>query len=312
MEVENLTTTVTEFVLLGLTQSPELKYLLFLVFFLVYLMTWLSNLTIIIVVITNSHLHIPMYFFLANLAFIDINDSSVTAVKLLWDLASQTKTISFTWCIIQIFLFHFTGGAGVFLLVVMAVDRYVVIHKPLHYLTIMNQGVCTGLVIGSWLGGFAHSIVQTALIIQLPFCGPNILDNFYCDVPQVIKLACVNTYLVELLMVSNSGLLLAFIFLILLISYSIILVKIRKHVTDGKHKALSTCAVQIIGKNLIFIPEIFIYDRPFKKLSVDKIVSVTYALITPMLNPIIYTLRNAEMKNAIWRLMRRILFSRRK
>ncbi|XP_059570493.1 olfactory receptor 4D1-like [Alligator mississippiensis] len=312
MEVENLTTTVTEFVLLGLTQSPELKYLLFLVFFLVYLMTWLSNLTTIIVVVTNSHLHIPLYFFLANLAFADISDSSITAVKLLWDLASHTRTISFNWCIIQIFFFHFSEGAGILLLVVMAVDRYVAIHKPLHYLTVMNQEVCTGLVIGSWMGGFTHSIVQTALIIQLPFCGPNILDNFYCDVPQVIKLACANTDLVELLMVSNSGLLLSCIYLILLISYSIILVKIRKNITDGQHKALSTCAAQITVMSLIFIPGIFIYDRPFKKLLGDKIVSVTYSLITPMLNPIIYTLRNAEMKNAIWRLMSRILLCRRK
>ncbi|KYO19982.1 hypothetical protein Y1Q_0007011 [Alligator mississippiensis] len=122
MEVETLMTTVTEFVLLGLTQSPELKYLLFLVFFLVYLMTWLNNLTIIIVVITNSHLHIPLYFFLANWAFADNSDSSITAVELLWDLASHTRTISFNWCIIQIFLFHFSEGAGIFLLVVMAVD----------------------------------------------------------------------------------------------------------------------------------------------------------------------------------------------
>ncbi|XP_059587628.1 olfactory receptor 4D9-like [Alligator mississippiensis] len=311
MEVENLTTTVTEFVLLGLTQSPELKCLLFLVFFLVYLMTWLSNLTII-VVITNSHLHVSLYFFLANLAFANISDSSITTVKMLWDLASHTRTISFNWCIIQILLFHFSEGAGIFLLVVMAVDRYVAIHKPLHYLTIMNQDVCTGLVIGSWMGGFTHSIVQTALIIELPFCGPNILDNFYCDVPQFIKLACANTDLVELLMVSNSGLLLPCIFLILLISYSIILVTIRKHITDGQLKALCTCAAQITVTSLIFMPGIFIYDQPFKKLLGDKIVSATYSLITPMLNPIIYTLRNAKMKNVIWRLMSRILFSRRK
>ncbi|KAM7149988.1 olfactory receptor 4D1-like [Macrochelys suwanniensis] len=309
MEQGNLTTTVTEFILLGLTQSHELQRFLFVVFLLIYVTTWLGNFTIITTVITDHRLHTPMYFLLANLAFIDVSDSTVNAPKMLLGLISQRKTISFNGCIIQMFFFHFIAGAMVFSLVVMAVDRYVAIHKPLRYLTIMNWGVCQGLVVGAWLGGFAHSIVQIALIIQLPFCGPNVLDNFYCDVPQVIKLACADTFLVELLMVSNSGLLLLIIFIILLISYTVILVKIRTHVTEGKHKALSTCGAQITVVSLIFIPGIFIYARPFHKFVVDKAVSVIYTVVTPMLNPMIYTLRNTEMKNAIRRLLRRIHFS---
>ncbi|XP_065269986.1 olfactory receptor 4D9-like [Emys orbicularis] len=312
MEQQNLTSTVTEFVLLGLTQSPEIQRCLFIIFFIVYLTTWVGNVTIIITVITEHQLHTPMYFLLANLAFLDISDSSVTAPKLLLGLLSQHRTISFNECILQMFFFHFFAGAAIFVFVLMAVDRYVAIYKPLCYLSIMNQGVCVGLVAGAWMGGLAHSIVQIALVLRLPFCGPNILDNFYCDVPQVIKLACTDTYLVELLMVSNSGMLVIVMFIILLISYTIILVKIKKHVTDGKRKALSTCGTQITVVCLQFIPSTFIYARPFRKFPMDKLASVFFTLITPMINAMIYTLKNAEMKKAIRRLMRRILFSERK
>nr|XP_008172634.1 olfactory receptor 4D2-like [Chrysemys picta bellii] len=309
---QNLTTTVTEFVLLGLTQSPDLQIFLFIIFFIVYLTTWLGNFTIITTVITDHRLHTPMYFLLANLAFLDVSDSSVTAPKLLLGLLNQRKTISFNECILQMFFYHFIGGAMAFFLVGMAIDRYVAIHKPLKYLIIMNHSMCMGLVALAWLGGFTHSAVQMGLLLQLPFCGPNVLDNFYCDVPQVIKLACTDTHVVELQMVFNGGVLLVVVFIILLISYIIILVKIRTHVTDGKHKALSTCGTQIAVVCLIFIPSIFIYARPFKKFILDKVVSVIYTVITPMLNPMIYTPRNAEMKNAIRRLISRMLFSGKK
>ncbi|XP_044842377.1 olfactory receptor 4D2-like [Mauremys mutica] len=311
MEQENLTTTVTEFVLLGLTQSPELQRFLFIIFSIVYLTTWLGNFTIIITVITEHQLHTPMYFLLANLAFMDVGDSSVNAPKFLAGLLSQRKTISFNECFLQMFFFHFIAGAISFCLVGMAVDRYVAIYKPLRYLTIMNPGVLVGIVVLAWLGGLVHSAVQIGLLLQLPFCGPNVLDNFYCDVPQVIKLACTETHLLELQMVFNGGVLLVMIFIILLISYATILVKIRTYLTEGKHKALLTCGTQITVLCLIFIPCIFIYARPFQKFTLDKVVSVIYTVITPMLNPMIYTLRNAEMKKAIKRLMRKVLCSRR-
>uniref|UniRef100_A0A8C4Y9V3 Olfactory receptor 4D9-like n=1 Tax=Gopherus evgoodei TaxID=1825980 RepID=A0A8C4Y9V3_9SAUR len=310
MEQQNLTSTVTEFVLLGLTQSPEIQRCLFIIFFIVYLTTWVGNVTIIITVITEHQLHTPMYFLLANLAFLDVSDSSVTASKLLLGLLSQHRAISFNECILQMFFFHFFASAAILVFVLMAVDRYVAIYKPLHYLNIMNQGVCVGLLAGAWMGGLAHSIVQIALVLRLPFCGPNILDNFYCDVPQVIKLACTDTYLVELLMVSNSGMFVIVMFIILLISYTIILIK--THVTDGKHKALSICGSQITVVCLQFIPCIFIYSRPFRKLPMDKLASIIYTVITPMLNPMIYMLRNSEMKKAIRRLMSRILSSGKK
>ncbi|KAM9120711.1 olfactory receptor 4D2-like [Pangshura tecta] len=311
MEQENLTTKVTEFVLLGLTQSPELQQFLFIIFSIVYLTTWLGNFTIIITVISEHQLHTPMYFLLANLAFLDVSDSSVNAPKFLAGLLSQHKTISFNECFLQMFFFHFFAGAMSLCLVGMAVDRYVAIYKPLRYLTIMNPGVLVGIVVLAWLGGLAHSAVQIGLLLQLPFCGPNVLDNFYCDVPQVIKLACTETHLVELQMVFNGGVLLVMIFIILLISYAVILVKIRTYLTEGKHKALSTCGTQITVVCLIFTPCIFIYARPFQKFTQDKVVSVIYTIITPMLNPMIYTLRNAEMKKTIKRLMKRVLCSRK-
>ncbi|XP_044841852.1 olfactory receptor 4D2-like [Mauremys mutica] len=312
MDQQNLTTTVTEFIFLGLTQNHQLKYFLFMVFFIVYMTTWVGNFTIIITVITDHRLHKPMYFLLANLAFMDVSDSSVNAPNLLSGLLSQRKTISFNECILQMFFFHFIGGAMAFFLVGMAIDRYVAIYKPLRYLIIMNQDMCVGLVVLAWVGGLVHSAVQMGLLLQFPFCGPNILDNFYCDVPQVIKLACADTHVVELQMVFNGGVLLIILFISLLISYTIILVKIKTHVTDAKRKALSTCGTQIIVVCVLFIPSIFIYARPFKKFTLDKVASVFFTVIPQMLNPMIYTLRNAEMKKAIRRLMSRILFSQRK
>ncbi|XP_065422792.1 olfactory receptor 4D2-like [Chrysemys picta bellii] len=309
MEKKNLTNPVTEFVLLGLTQSPELQQFLYVAFFIIYMNTWLGNFIIITTVISDHRLHTPMYFLLANLAFLDLSDSSVNTPKLLSGLLSQHKTISFYECILQMFFFHFIAGAMGFCLVGLAIDRYVAIYKPLRYLTIMNQRVCVGIMVLAWLGGLAHSAVQIGLLLQLPFCGPNVLDNFYCDVPQVIKLACTDTQLAELQMIFNNGAPIIIVFIILLVSYTAILVKIRTHITDGKQKALSTCGAQIIVVCLQIIPSIFIYARLFKNFTLNKVISVIYTAITPMLNPMIYTLRNAEMKKAIRRLMSRMLCS---
>ncbi|XP_053215920.1 olfactory receptor 4D9-like [Podarcis raffonei] len=307
MAVDNFTSRVTEFVFVGMSQNSKFEQFLFFLFLIVYIATWLGNVTIIITVISDHHLHMPLYFLLANLAFLDVSESTVTAPKLLQVLFSQNKTISFHGCLTQIFFFHFIGGTVVFSLAMMAVDRYLAIHKPLQYMIIMNKKTCFQIILCAWLGGSIHSMVQVALILQLPFCGPNILDNFYCDVPQVVKLACTDIYTVELLLVSNNGLGVTGTFIALLISYIIILFKIRNHVSEGKHKALSTCAAQITVVSLHFIPCIYIYDQPFKTFTADKVVSILYTVISPVLNPIIYTLRNTEMKNAIRRLVRKVL-----
>ncbi|XP_047735214.1 olfactory receptor 4D5 isoform X2 [Prionailurus viverrinus] len=295
---------VTGFVLLGLSQVWGLRFLFFIIFSVVYLMTVAGNLLIVAIVTCDSRLHTTMYFLLGNLSFLDLCYSSITAPRMLFDLVSDNPIISFGSCLTQLFFFHFIGGIKIFLLTVMAYDRYVAISQPLRYMLVMNRTVCGLLMVASWVGGFIHSIVQIGLTIQLPFCGPDKLDNFYCDVPQLIKLACTDTFVLELLMVSNNGLVTLMCFLVLLGSYMALLVLLRGHSREGQSKALSTCASHIAVVTLIFVPCVYIYARPFRTFPMDKAVSVLYTMVTPMLNPAIYTLRNKEVIVAMKKLGR--------
>ncbi|KAH0626296.1 hypothetical protein JD844_001206 [Phrynosoma platyrhinos] len=304
MEEEN-NSTVSEFIFGGLATDLEIKLFFFAIFLAVYGATVLGNLLIVGIVAYEPLLHTPMYFLLGNLSFLDFCYSSITAPKMLLGFLLRTNTITYEGCISQIFFFHFIGGIKIFLLIIMAYDRYVAIFHPLRYMTIMNGTLCIGLLCASWVGGFVHSIVQVGIIIQLPFCGPNMLDNFYCDVPQVVKLSCTNTFVVELLMVSNSGLVTLMCFIVLLISYSILLAKLRAGSATEWSKAISTCVSHITVVTLIFGPCIYIYLRPFRTFSMDKAVSVLYTVITPVLNPFIYTLRNNDFKMALAKLMRK-------
>ncbi|KAI5280497.1 Olfactory Receptor 4Q2 [Manis pentadactyla] len=242
---ENQTKVVKEFVLVGFSQTPSIEAGLFVLFLFFYVSTWVGNVLIMVTVIFDNSLHsLPMYFLFGNLSFLDLCYSTITTPKLLADFLDNEKLIPYDQCIVQLFFLHFVGAAEMFLLTVMAYDRYVAICRPLHYTTIMSRGLCCVLVAVSWVGGFVHSAVQTILTIRLPFCGPNQVDNFFCDVPPVIKLACTDTFVIELLMVSNSGLISTSSFVVLVSSYTTILVKIRSK--EGRQKALSTCGSHLM------------------------------------------------------------------
>ncbi|XP_053516726.1 olfactory receptor 1509 [Artibeus jamaicensis] len=304
-------TRVTEFVFLGLADNWVLKILFFMAFTATYVLTLWGNILIMVTIVFTERLHIPMYFFLGNLSFIDICHSSVTVPKMLEGLLLERKTISFDNCIAQLFFLHLFACAEIFLLTIMAYDRYVAICTPLHYPNVMNMRVCTQLVLALWMGGTVHSLVQTILTVRLPYCGPNVIDSYFCDVPPVIKLACADTYLTGVLMVSNSGTISLTCFLALVTSYTVILVSLRKQSAEGRRKALSTCSAHFMVVVLFFGPCIFIYTRPDTSFPLDKVVSVFYTVVTPLLNPLIYSLRNEEVKIAMKHLrQRQVLFTK--
>uniref|UniRef100_A0A8C5RHW8 Olfactory receptor n=1 Tax=Laticauda laticaudata TaxID=8630 RepID=A0A8C5RHW8_LATLA len=294
---------VTEFILVGLSNNPETQQVLFAIFLVVYLLILAGNLLIIITILLDQNLHTPMYFFLSNLSFIDICHSTVTVPKMLADLLSTEKTISFEGCIAQMFFLHLFACTEIFLLTVMAYNRYVAICNPMHYLNVMNHKVCLLLAGTIWVGGTIHSLALIGMTIRLPFCGPKVVDNFFCDVPPVIKLACTDTYVIEVLIVSNSGLISVVCFMVLVVSYGVILASLHTRLAAGQHKALSTCAAHLTVVTLFLGHCIFIYSRPSTSFAEDKVVSVFFMAVTPLLNPIIYTLRNEDMKRALNKLL---------
>ncbi|KYO24780.1 olfactory receptor 4N2 [Alligator mississippiensis] len=300
MEHRN-STEVTEFVLLGLSQTQEVQLFLLGLFLLFYSLILPANVLIILTINGDPHLGSPMYFFLASLAFLDICYCSVTPPRMLADFFSCCKAISYGACMAQLFFLHFLGAAEMFLLIAMAFDRYMAMCKPLHYATVVNRGVCWALVVAAWAGGLIHSSIQVALIVPLLFCGPNKLDNFFCDISQVIKLACTDTYILEFIMFFNSGMAMLMCFLLLLISYGVLLLRLRASSSYEKSKAASTCVTHIMIVFVMFSSAIYLYCRPFRSFPMDKVVAVFHTVVFPLMNPMIYTLRNREILSAMKR-----------
>ncbi|KAM4832381.1 olfactory receptor 4F21-like [Urocitellus parryii] len=302
---------VSEFVFLGLTNSWGIQLLLFVFSSMFYVASMTGNSIIVFTVASEPHLHSPMYFLLANLSFIDLGVSSVSSPKMIYDLFRKHKVISFRGCITQIFFIHLIGGVEMVLLIAMAFDRYVAICKPLHYLTIMSPRMCIFFLVAAWVVGLMHSLVQLAFVVKLPFCGPNVLDSFYCDLPRFIKLACTDTYRLELMVTANSGFISVGSFFILIISYVVIILTVQKHSSAGSSKALSTLSAHITVVVLFFGPLIFFYTWPSPSTHLDKFLAFFDAVLTPFLNPVIYTLRNPEMKVAMRRICRQLVSYRK-
>ncbi|XP_007082237.2 olfactory receptor 4X1 [Panthera tigris] len=299
------TNNVTELILLGFSPNQDVQKTISVMFLLMYTAIVLGNGLIVVTIMGNKGPTSPMYFFLGYLSFVEICYCSVTAPKLILDSFIERKIISLKGCITQIFFLHFFGGTEIFLLTVMAYDRYVAICKPLHYTVIMNRRACGLLVGAAWGGGLLHSVGQTFLISQLPFCGPKVLDHYFCDVHPVLKLACSDTFLIGVLIIANGGCISVISFTVLLASYVVILHALSTQTSEVRRTALSTCASHVAVVGLFFIPCSFVYMRPCVTLPADKIVAVFYTVVTPLLNPIIYSFRNAEVKNAMRRLIGR-------
>ncbi|XP_069491489.1 olfactory receptor 12D1-like [Ambystoma mexicanum] len=301
-------TRVTEFVLLGLTDSPYLQVVFFVFGFAFYLLNITANSLIMTVVITEPLLHTPMYYLLANLAFLDFCISSVTVPKMLSNFMVEKKTISFGGCIAQMHLFHFLGCTECMLLMSMSIDRYVAICLPLRYVTIMNDGACFWLTSSSWSVGFLYSLPHTILTAKLPFCASNRISHFFCDIKPLMKLACSDTYINESLVLIITGFFSLSTFGMILVSYVYIgshLMKIKS--SESRQKAFSTCVSHLTVVLFFFGTAICTYLGPVTNDSMykDRMAAILFTVVTPTLNPIIYALRNKEVKQSMKKLFYR-------
>ncbi|XP_030046888.1 olfactory receptor 13G1-like [Microcaecilia unicolor] len=299
-----------EFYMMGFLSHPELQPLFFTIFFVIYLIALLGNILITTIIIADSRLHTPMYFFLVNLSILDICCTTAAIPVVLQIIQSKDKTITFSGCITQLFIFSSALGTELMLLTVMAYDRYVAICHPLHYATIMSRKTCILLAAAVWLLGFTNSMIHTSLILRLKFCPHNIIDHFFCEIPSVLKVACSDIYINAVVLIISDVLLGMVCFLLTVISYTYIISAILKiRSAEKKKKAFSTCASHLTVVSLLYGGVIYTYIRPAfnNDPETDKVMSAVYSIASPVLNPIIYSLRNKEVINALKKLMERIL-----
>ncbi|KFQ20624.1 Olfactory receptor 1020, partial [Mesitornis unicolor] len=293
--------TQTKFILLGITDSPCAQAPLFGFFLLIYTVTLVGNIGIMVLVWVFPSLHTPMYFFLTHFSFVDVCYSTVISPKMLADLLSENKTISFTGCVMQFHSFAFFATAECHLLAVMAYDRYVAICNPLLYVTVISRRVCWQLVGSSYLIAFLCAIIYTGYAFRGSFCGPNQIDHFFCDVSPVLKLACSDTHNSQMVIFAFVAINGVSTSMAILLSYICILRTILKmHSAQGRSRAFNTCASHLTAVSLLYGTIFFMYLQPVSShSSLDKVASVFYTVVTPMLNPFIYSLRNKEVKSAL-------------
>ncbi|XP_065419135.1 olfactory receptor 14A16-like [Chrysemys picta bellii] len=298
-------TTVTEFLLLGFSDVQELQILHFVVFLVIYLVALVGNLLIFMAIAFDHHLHTPMYFFLMNLSILDLGSISVTVPKSMANSLMNTRSISYAGCVAQVFFLFFLLGADFFLLTIMAYDRYVAICHPLHYERMMNSRACVQMAAGAWISGILNSVLHTGNTFALTFCGGNMVDQFFCEISQLLKLSCSDSYLSEVGVLAFSMCLVLGCFVFIIVSY----VQIFKSVVripseQGRHKAFSTCLPHLTVVSLFVCTVAFAYLKPTSSspFALDLVVAVLYSVLPQIMNPIVYSLRNKEMKAALGRL----------
>ncbi|XP_032346336.1 olfactory receptor 1030-like [Camelus ferus] len=305
-------TAVTEFILLGLTDRVELQPVLFAVFLVVYLITVIGNVSMIFLIRTDSKLHTPMYFFVSHLSFVDLCYATNVTPQMLVNLLSKRRTISLLGCFIQFHFFIALVITDYYMLAVMAYDRYMAICKPLSYGSKMSRRVCLSLVAANYIYGLANGLAQTILLLRLSFCGPNAINHFYCADPPLMVLACSDTYVKETAMFVVAGANLTCSLTIILISYIFIFSAIlRIRSAEGRHKAFSTCGSHLTAVTIFYGTLFCMHLRPPSEASVEqgKIVAVFYTFVSPMLNPLIYSFRNKDVKSAVRKVIQKKLFA---
>ncbi|NXA10767.1 O10C1 protein, partial [Sapayoa aenigma] len=307
----NQTSTIM-FVFVGFSHQKDMKVIFFILFLCIYIIIVLGNLISLLVINMDPALHNPMYFFLRNLSFLDICYTSVTLPRMLVSLLSGDNSISFAGCAAQMYFFLFFGATECLLLAAMAYDRYRAICNPLHYMIIMNKKVCVQLAASSWVCGNLVALGHTTFIFSLPFCGPNMINHFFCEIQPVLMLVCGDTYWNEIQIILGAAFIILMPFVLILVSYGLIISSILKiKSAKGRYKAFSTCFSHITVVTLFYGTGVFIYTRPKSSysLGVDKVLSLFYSVVTPILNPVIYSLRNKELKGAFFKMRMKLFCS---